>query len=52
MLIRAANALGIIFLLGAGWILCAHALGWDNASPAEAAVFGIVVYGGFRAINR
>lgn len=45
---RIANAIGVIFLIGAAWVLAAQAFGWDNAGFFSAAVFGIVVYFGFK----
>jgi hypothetical protein len=48
----ALNAIGWIVLIGALWLLCARTLGWDNANVLEAAVFGLVIYFGFRSAPR
>lgn len=49
---RVVNAIGVIFLISAGWWLAARALQFDNANWFEAIVFGAVVYFGFRSLAR
>lgn len=45
---RVVNAIGVMILLGCVWALVARFGGWQDATLAEAIVFSIVVYAGFK----
>ena len=45
---KVVNTIGVMILLGCIWALVAHSLGWQDATLAEAIVFSIVVYAGFK----
>ncbi len=49
MSVHRIHAMGWIVLIGALWLLMAHALGWETATIPNALVFGCVIYWGFRA---